>query len=325
MRAKISVIVPIYNVEKYLRSCLESIVAQTYQNFEVLCVNDCTPDNSMAIVEEFIEQYPDKIRRIDNESNMGLGATRDHGICESIGEYLMFIDSDDTIEQDYLERYQTAMENSAADIIVGSYARVVNGERTELPISNTEYGPWLCPSACVRMYRKSFLDAHHLDFRGIRRYEDNPFNYRCMLEGAKVTVIDYCGYNYVCNPTSITRTQNGAEKYHLFVRNLREVYEEYVESASFVAKREILEYVYLSTILSCMLLQSVHGGKKAAYSMYYDYKKQMQEMFPGYRRNKNIGMFRLKEEQRKVRYATAIFMRMDKMGFGKLLMRILSM
>ena len=95
--SKISVIVPIYNVEAYIRRCLESILAQTWKDFELLCVNDCTPDGSMAVVDELIERYPGKVRRIDNEKNLGLGASRDRGMAEARGEYLVFFDSVDYV------------------------------------------------------------------------------------------------------------------------------------------------------------------------------------------------------------------------------------
>lgn len=322
--AKVSVVVPIYNVEKYLRRCLESILNQSYQDFEVLCVNDCTPDNSMDIVDDFVEKYPDKVRRIDNEQNMGLGAAREQGMKYAVGEYIVFFDSDDYVKPDYLMHYVTEMERGEADIVLGGYIRVEGEKEIVFSMQNTSFTPWLYPAVWMRMYRRSFLQEHRLDFRGIRIYEDNPFNYRCMLAGARVSVIDYCGYYYICNPGSITKGANGTVKYEQFRKNFREVYEEHKESKAFEAHYDKLEYVYLSALLSAAFVHGQHSGKENAFFMYQDYKIQMQEMFPKYKKNKYIGFGKLKEEQAKVRYATAIFMLAEKIGLGKLLMWVIS-
>ncbi|MCI8280132.1 MAG: glycosyltransferase family 2 protein [Lachnospiraceae bacterium] len=322
--AKISVIVPIYNVEPYIRRCLDSILRQTFQDFEVLCVNDCTPDGSMEIVDEFIERYPGKVRRLDNEKNIGLGASRDRGMQSASGQYLVFFDSDDYVKGDFLEIYIRELERTGADIAVGGYIRVSGRQEAVIAMKDTPDTPWLYPAVWMRMYRRSFLQEHGLDFRGIRTYEDNPFNYRCLLEGARITVIDYCGYYYVCNPSSITRTQNGTQKYQRFVGNFREVYKEYCKTQAFVLHKDLLEYVYFSAILSCLLLQCHHAGKGAAYQMHKDFKIQMHRMFPGYLRNKRIGLGKEKEEQKKVRYAASVYRMAERMKLDGLLIRLLS-
>lgn len=322
---RITVIVPIYNVEQYLRRCIESVLNQSFQDFELICVNDCTPDRSMEIVDEFVKHYPEQVKIINNKQNMGLGAAREQGLKQARGEYIVFFDSDDYVKQDYLATYLAEMERSGADIVMGGYIR--KGEKQEIIFSmkDTQYTPWLYPAVWMRMYRRSFLQKHNLDFRGIRIYEDNPFNYRCMLEGARVSVIDYCGYYYICNSASITQTKNGVEKYRRFVDNFRAVYEEYQGTEAFHKNQQMLEYVYLSAILSCMLLQCHHSGKQDAYLLYQDYKMRMREMFPEYKKNPKIGFGKLKEEQKKVRYAVAAYFLAEKIGFGKLLVRLISL
>lgn len=322
--SKISVIVPIYNVEAYIRRCLESILAQTWKDFELLCVNDCTPDGSMAVVDELIERYPGKVRRIDNEKNLGLGASRDRGMAEARGEYLVFFDSDDYVKADFLETYEREMEHSGADLVVGGYIRVTEGKEQIFPIQDNEMTPWLYPAVWMRMYRRSFLEEHRLDFRGIRTYEDNPFNCRCMLHGAKTSVIPYCGYYYVCNPTSITRTKNGVQKYRSFSKNYWDLFEEYGESEAFRQRWEQMEYLFFTAILSCLLLQCHHAGREAAFEMYEDYKREMQARFPRFWKNKRVGLFKPKGEQRKVRLASSVYKAAEKLGLGRCLIWLLS-
>lgn len=85
---KVSVIVPVYNVEQYLARCLDSILAQTYHDYEIICVNDCSPDNSSAILSEYASKHPDRIKVITNEVNLGLGLSREKALEVACGEFV---------------------------------------------------------------------------------------------------------------------------------------------------------------------------------------------------------------------------------------------
>ena len=117
----ISIIVPIYNVENYLRQCLDSIVAQTYQNFECLLINDGSPDHSADICREYVSK--DSRFRYFEKENGGVSSARNLGIEYSKGEYITFIDSDDWVDSDYLEVLYTALIDENADISVSTYKR----------------------------------------------------------------------------------------------------------------------------------------------------------------------------------------------------------
>ena len=105
---KATIIVPVYNVEKYLSRCLDSLVHQTISDYEVLCVNDCSPDNSDLILAEYQEKYPSRIRVINNECNLGLGRTRERALEHVCSEYVFFVDSDDYVAPNYIETYLQA-------------------------------------------------------------------------------------------------------------------------------------------------------------------------------------------------------------------------
>ena len=115
----ISVIVPIYNVEKYLRQCLDSIQNQTYQNFECLLINDGSPDNSADICREYVEK--DSRFKYFEKENGGLSDARNYGIRQSKGSYLTFVDSDDWLEHDALDRLYGALRKGNADISIGRF------------------------------------------------------------------------------------------------------------------------------------------------------------------------------------------------------------
>ncbi len=114
--ATISIILPIYNSEKYLKQCLDSVINQTFTDFECICVNDGSTDNSLSILQEY--ENKDKRFKVFSKENKGVSDTRNTGIKLSIGEYITFIDSDDWVENDYLERLQNNFNSKDVDVCV---------------------------------------------------------------------------------------------------------------------------------------------------------------------------------------------------------------
>ena len=125
-KSLISIIVPVYNVEKYLRECLDSIMSQTYQNFECLLINDGSPDHSADICREYVEK--DSRFRYFEKENGGVSSARNLGIEHSKGEYITFIDSDDWVESDYVETLYDELIKENADIAVSTYKRFEMGD-----------------------------------------------------------------------------------------------------------------------------------------------------------------------------------------------------
>ncbi len=126
MNELISIIVPIYNVENYLRQCLDSIMGQTYQNFECLLINDGSPDHSADICREYVSK--DSRFLYFEKENGGVSSARNLGIEHSKGEYITFIDSDDWVDSDYLEVLYNALIDENADISVSTYKRFHMGD-----------------------------------------------------------------------------------------------------------------------------------------------------------------------------------------------------
>ena len=122
MVTKVSVIVPIYNVEKYLLRCIDSLIAQSLKDIEVILVDDGSPDQCPQLCDEYAEQY--KNIKVIHQKNAGLGMARNAGLKIAKGEYIAFVDSDDYLDTDALEKlYQTAKKESA-DTVLGAYCRV---------------------------------------------------------------------------------------------------------------------------------------------------------------------------------------------------------
>ena len=136
--AKISIIIPVYKVEKYLARCLDSLLAQTFTDFEAILINDCSPDNSGAICDEYAKK-DSRIKVIHREKNGGASAARNLGLEVSQGEYIAFVDSDDYVVPEYLETLLKVIVDTQADIVQCGYQEVIDGkikEGKEESISN---------------------------------------------------------------------------------------------------------------------------------------------------------------------------------------------
>lgn len=123
-KPKVSIIVPVYKVEKYLRRSMDSLVGQTLDGVEIICINDGSPDNCLSILKEYQEKYTDKNIVIIDKKNEGVWKGRFDGIQKATGEYITFVDSDDYITLDYAEKLYTAKKKNKSDIVVSGYYRV---------------------------------------------------------------------------------------------------------------------------------------------------------------------------------------------------------
>ncbi len=131
---KVSVIVPVYNVEKYLRRCLDSLVNQTLSDLEIIVVNDASPDGSADIMREYEEKYPDRMCCIYLRQNIKQGGARNVGIRKSTGEYIMFVDSDDWVDTTICEEMYQAAIHTGSDLILCDYIKVSEGTGEEKPV-----------------------------------------------------------------------------------------------------------------------------------------------------------------------------------------------
>ncbi|MDD4561400.1 MAG: glycosyltransferase family A protein, partial [Candidatus Dojkabacteria bacterium] len=119
----VTIIIPVYNAEKTLKKCLDSILHQTYTKYEVILINDGSKDKSLQIVQEYKEKHPD-IFQIYDQENVGPAVTRNSGMQCAKGEYLFFIDCDDYIDEKYIETFVKEIEEKEVDMVIGGYRRV---------------------------------------------------------------------------------------------------------------------------------------------------------------------------------------------------------
>lgn len=215
MAPKISVIVPVYNVKDYLDICLQSVVAQTCHDIEIILIDDGSNDGCGAFCDDWA-QKDDRIRVI-HQQNQGLSAARNTGIKVAKGEYLSFVDSDDWMEPQMLENMQTAVEQHNSDIVVcrgqfvepdGKVTKTVGFDALKV-MSKIEASKEILkdeeiPSfAWNKIYRRRLFDC--IEYPVGRLFEDTFTTYKLFYKAEKIVCIPYIGYNYRSNPESITR------------------------------------------------------------------------------------------------------------------------
>lgn len=203
----VSVIVPVYNTAAYLSRCVESIVNQMHNDLQIILVDDGSTDESGAMADEW--QAQDARIEVYHQPNSGQSAARNVGLQHAKGEYITFVDSDDYIDADYLSSILKVADN-AIDCIQTGYKRIgLQGKIHHYrPRHFFQYTtPW------GKMYRKTFLDKHHLHFPEGMIYEDVLFAIDLWIAHPVYMMLDYCGYNYRVNPFSTTAVRNiNAEK-----------------------------------------------------------------------------------------------------------------
>ena len=204
---KVTLIIPVYNSEKYIGKCLDSILNQTYTNFEILVVNDGSKDNSQKVIEEYQNKYPDKIIAI-NQENKGVSKTRNESIKKASGDYIMFIDNDDFLDSDYIETFITEAEKGDYDVVLGGYRRPnENGKIIkEMKLEETEWSKFMIMAPWAKIYKKQYLIDNDIEFLSVNLGEDIYFNLKAMLISDKIKIIPYIGYNWFFNTSSVSNT-----------------------------------------------------------------------------------------------------------------------
>ena len=216
MSPKISVIVPVYNVEKYVARCLDSIVNQTFKDIEIICVDDGSEDGSVTIVKEYASR-DDRIQIIHQE-NGGLSSARNTGMNHARGKYISFVDSDDWIDPDFFEKLYNAAEKYNASAACSGIKRPhasgkvpikLKIEKEEILSGVAEkYKKLEIPRKCYvwnKIYKKDEIDKMNLRFVEGVMFEDIYFTIRFLYYSGDIITVPDVWYHYWANNKSITR------------------------------------------------------------------------------------------------------------------------
>lgn len=214
---KVSVIVPVYNTEKYLNRCLDSLVNQSLKEIEILVINDCSTDNSKIILDKYEKEYKN-IKVIHNKTNKGIGYNRNLGIKEAKGEFISFIDSDDWVDKTMFEKMYNKALNDKLDLVICNYFRKLMREDELIDIdsdfnikffenTNLKKSPNLLidinTAPWNKLYKKELIE--NIKFPEDLKYEDAVFVMECLSKAKKIGMIeDKLNYYLVRNKSETT-------------------------------------------------------------------------------------------------------------------------
>ncbi len=289
-KPKVSIIVPVYNVEEYLEKCLNTLVNQTLKDIEIIIVNDGTKDNSQKIIDKFSRKYK-KIKAY-KKANGGQSSARNYGLKKATGDYIGFIDSDDYVTYDMFEKMYDKAISKNFDVVVCDFEEVYNDkiirgysniqndiftkENVKKIMTNIYPSPW------NKIYKKELLD--NFWFKEGVWFEDVEFLYRLLPNITSIGVVHEPFCKYVQRPRSITKTTD-SRIFH-YIDNWNGIIDDYKKRNIYYEYYDVLEYSYVRYIYATFIKTATKYDKKT-YSEAIDIAiKNVNEHFPKYRKNK---------------------------------------
>lgn len=280
---KISVIVPVYNKEQYIRQCLDSLLKQTLKDIDIIVIDDNSTDNSLKIMQEYTKYSNFTI--LHNETNLGIGKTRNRGLEYATGIYVGFVDGDDYVKDTmYLDYYNYAIKNNL-DIVTGYYTKVgnnlelfkntyfdISNIKTPNIINNVDYGP------CNKIFKLDIIKEHNITFEEKLKYEDMPFVASNLLY-SKIGHINESYYYYRIHSNSETTI---IDKRVFDIYEIMDKVNTIYEDITLVD----LEYLNIHQITMYMLQQKNQKDEALKNKFINDGYKYLNDKFPNWKHNK---------------------------------------
>lgn len=281
---QISIIIPLYNAEKTIGRCLDSIYTQTFSSYEVIIVDDGSTDNSAELAKFHPVGRSIASCRVISQNNKGAAAARNLGLSMARGKYVTFIDNDDWIDSDFLDTLFNAAEHNDADIVISGYRRPDSDNKivNEVKIRpNTEWSAYSVGAAWGKLYLRSFIEANNLKFYISDLNEDLPFTLGALLKSNRAITLPYCGYNWFFNPTSTSNTTQHESNRPLFEQALNEL--EHTVRSSITDFSPIVTYFFVRHIVWYLFWTCGLDSPKAIESNIDNYTRWLDSHIPNWR------------------------------------------
>lgn len=285
---KVSIIVPVYNVEKYISTCLDSLAKQTLKEIEIIVVNDGSPDNSQKIIDEYVKKYPNMKSFI--KENGGLSDARNFGIKKATGKYIAFLDSDDYVTEDMYEKMYNKAISGNFDMVVCDLNYVYD-DKIIKAYSNIEKDTTnikqaminIYPAAWNKIFKKKLFD-NGIEFKKNVWFEDVEFIYRLLPNIKSIGVIHEHFNQYVQREGSITNTID--ERIYHYIDNWNGIIEYYQKNNLYKKYEKELEYCYVRYLFGTFIKQSAKYSEEDYENAVIKAIENVKNQFPNYRKNK---------------------------------------
>ena len=300
----ISVIVPAYNVEKYISSCLNSLLNQTKKEIEIIVIDDGSTDNTLNILNEYKKNNPSKIHVVSQE-NQGLSITRNNGIKLSTGKYILFVDGDDEIDINLLKNLWDKLEEFPYDVIAFNVEVIypnkkiiVNpGITSDIKNFNLDSKKKFLTDmycmACNKIYKKDLFKDNTLLFTPNTWFEDVLLMHKLIPNLTSLGYLDFPGYKYYQRENSITYTYSDKLKDINFV--LEKILEYYKKNDLYSIYKSELEYIYVRYMFATYIKRLAKTKNKQKFNDGILYSLNcVNKTFPNYKKNIYINKSGLK-------------------------------
>ena len=312
---KLSIIVPVYNMasDNKLNFCLDSLVNQTINDYEIIAVNDASTDNSLEVLREYEAKYPELFKVITYETNRHQGGARNEGLKVAKGDWIGFIDSDDWVSLDYYETLIKRAEETGADMVGSNFTLahkhsfdiekiVPSNTQDQTGVMDTEKRKKLIVNAgslVMKIYKRSLIFDNNLSFPENMFYEDNAVGSVWMLYSKHFELVEGPLYYYYMHSDStvhvvtLSKCEDRLKAMEILVSEMkaRGFYETY---------KEEIESIFIRLYLVNTLFGYMIDGESKHYSFVKKIKKGMLSTFPDFRNNKNYASIPDAEQKRMI-------------------------
>jgi len=264
-KPKVSIIIPVYNVEQYLRQCLDSVCNQTFKDIEIIVVNDCSPDNSLYIIKKY-QDKDERIVLVDLKQNVGVGFARNAGMRVAKGEYITFVDPDDWVKENFIEVLYNSIKKYNTDFVSVNYIKVCGDKFFNHKVKSSLFDVVICDDKIKRqlllnipviqiwtkIFKKSFLFSNNIYFR-INKFEDNVFTWETIIKSKSfIFISDIFYYHRINRVNSImTNLKTSKTKYCYKLQFCKDIKDMLLNIQSYQNyKKEFLYYVTTRAIQS---------------------------------------------------------------------------
>lgn len=284
--ADISIIIPAYNAEKYIKKCLDSLIKQTKKEIEIIVINDGSKDNT----EEIIKSYTDSRIKYYKNTNHGIGYSRNYGIEKAKGKYIMFLDSDDYVEKDICEKLYNKARNDDLDVVICDFFKEFeNGNIEEIHTNDfknsslkdnpdiiTEYlSPW------AKLYSTKLLKDNNIKFVENLKYEDAPFVIEALDKAKKIGKVNDCLVHYMIHGNSETTVR---DKRVFDILKILDKIRKYTKNKSYL--KDKIDKLTVRIITNYTIQQRVQADKKVGMEFINEAFEYMKKEVPDYKSNK---------------------------------------
>ncbi len=286
---KVSIIVPIYNSEKYLKKCLESLVRQSMQDIEIILIDDGSSDGSLKIISKYAYKFSNIV--YVSKNNAGIGASRNDGIKKAHGKYIAFVDSDDYISKNFAQEMYDFCEENNLDMAICDYYKIdeLKGKKQieriyDFKISNVQddkdiiykinYSPW------NKLYKKELLINNKIEFPTKLKYEDTPFVMKSIMNAGKIGKYNKALNYYVFHNNSETTTM---DKRVFDIFEILKLVNSYCDKNKYY---ESIEYLNVSKLLIYTIQQRYQKDKKLRNNFIDRAFSTLDSEFPNWKKSK---------------------------------------